>query len=244
MAVPTNKRPKLELDPDGHPWGMQPTEGWEQFEAFTIYRDMGARRTLERAAELWLEANHPGWGALSPADRGALIETRYNLHNQWSGRGHWVVRARAYDSFLDAERVDAVRQEQRKAAAEAGKRHAQIALGTVMIAAEFLKKFHDKMDPKFKNKRLEDMTVGEFLAVGRQGVAQERLVLGLDTQSESSAGEATASGVPAGVSFEEAKAVAQAAAAAAVAAEPPAVDPLPPPEDDDAAPAPAVVAPG
>lgn len=64
-----------ELDP----WDRQPGETSKAYEAFSIYRDMGANRTVRSVAE-----------HLSKS--GTLIAG-------WSGKHDWVARAAAFDSI-------------------------------------------------------------------------------------------------------------------------------------------------
>lgn len=63
-----------ELDP----WDRQPGETSKAYEAFCIYRDMGAERTVRGVAE--------------------HLNKSQQLINGWSGKNEWVVRAAAFDS--------------------------------------------------------------------------------------------------------------------------------------------------
>jgi len=64
-----------ELDP----WDRQPGETSKAYEAFSIYRDMGANRTVRGTAE-----------ALTKSEQ---------LIKGWSGKNNWVARAAAFDSI-------------------------------------------------------------------------------------------------------------------------------------------------
>lgn len=64
-----------ELDP----WDRQPGETSKAYEAFSIYRDMGAQRTVRSVAE---HLNKSG-----------------TLIAGWSGKHDWVARAAAFDSI-------------------------------------------------------------------------------------------------------------------------------------------------
>ncbi|HEX5705603.1 MAG TPA: hypothetical protein VFX97_20545 [Pyrinomonadaceae bacterium] len=64
-----------ELDP----WDRQPGETSKAYEAFSIYRDMGAQRTVRRVAQ--------------------HLNKSQQLINGWSGKNNWVARAAAFDSI-------------------------------------------------------------------------------------------------------------------------------------------------
>jgi hypothetical protein len=61
------------------PWDRQPFETSKAYEAFSIYRDMGAKRTVRGTAE-----------ALTKSEQ---------LIKGWSGKNDWVRRAAAFDSL-------------------------------------------------------------------------------------------------------------------------------------------------
>lgn len=75
-----------ELDP----WDRQPGETSKAYEAFSIYRDMGAERTVRATAE-----------ALTKSEQ---------LIKGWSGKNRWVDRAAAYDSVPARAVVDAYQE--------------------------------------------------------------------------------------------------------------------------------------
>lgn len=64
-----------ELDP----WDRQPGETSKAYEAFSIYRDMGAQRTVRGTAE--------------------HLNKSLQLIAGWSGKNDWVARAAAWDSM-------------------------------------------------------------------------------------------------------------------------------------------------
>jgi hypothetical protein len=61
------------------PWDRQPGETSKAYEAFSIYRDMGAQRTVRGTAE--------------------RLSKSQQLINGWSGKNDWVRRAAAFDSL-------------------------------------------------------------------------------------------------------------------------------------------------
>jgi len=68
-------------------WEFYPDESKEAFQAFTIYRDMGPSRSIDKVAiALHPEKEQEGGGR---AAYGRLFE--------WSSRYRWVARAREYD---------------------------------------------------------------------------------------------------------------------------------------------------
>lgn len=72
------------------PWDRQPGETSKAYEAFSIYRDMGANRTVRGTAE-----------ALTKSEQ---------LIKGWSGKNNWVDRAAAYDSVPARAVVDAYQE--------------------------------------------------------------------------------------------------------------------------------------
>ena len=76
--------------PIDKPWERQQGESSKAFEAFVIYRDMGADRTLTAVAE--------------------KLQKSYTLVRRWKERWRWPERVRAYDNDLEkAARAKAVK---------------------------------------------------------------------------------------------------------------------------------------
>lgn len=73
-----------------HPWEQQPEETHKSWMAFCTYRDLGFYRSYEKA-------------------RIKLGKNQYYLKwlQQWSARFDWVVRARAYDVYLEKKAREA-----------------------------------------------------------------------------------------------------------------------------------------
>lgn len=89
-------------------WEKQFGESKQSFAAFSIYRDLGLKRTLDDAFR-----SRPGAGPdpkKAPGQWGI-----------WSMRWQWVARAEAWDAHIDAEQ----RSAQEEAARKAGAEHAQ-----------------------------------------------------------------------------------------------------------------------
>lgn len=88
---------------EAKPWERQDGETSTQFEAFVIYRDMGADRSLTKVAE--------------------KLQKSTTLMGRWSGKNNWVERAASWDDEQD--RV--ARQEQINDIRKMRKRHADLA---------------------------------------------------------------------------------------------------------------------
>lgn len=90
------------------PWLKQPGESEKSYEAFCIYRDMGAGRSLEKA-----------WVAY--ASKNDLKVSYVSSHlKKWSVKYHWVERCEQWAAYQDRvrleEREEAIRASERKLA--------------------------------------------------------------------------------------------------------------------------------
>lgn len=72
-------------------WERQDSETSPAWGAFLLYRDMGGNRSLEKVAR--------------------KVGKSRPLMERWSRRYDWVERARAFDRAMDAESVDAYKQQ-------------------------------------------------------------------------------------------------------------------------------------
>ena len=63
-------------------WSRLKSDTSKSFEAFTIYRDMGKERTLERVSK--------------------ELNKSMTLIGRWSSRHNWKERAKEYDKYLDS----------------------------------------------------------------------------------------------------------------------------------------------
>lgn len=92
------------------PWERQLRESSLAYQAFCVYRDMGAVRSLSKAA-------------------GKLGSKKGRLE-AWCSRWHWVARAQAWDDLVDRERraaqIDAVIEMNRRQAALAANYQAKL----------------------------------------------------------------------------------------------------------------------
>jgi hypothetical protein len=93
------------------PWERQPAEPPKAFRAFALYRDLGARRSLDEVCRQ-LYRTQTG---RKRASTGCVQE--------WSSRWRWVSRAAAWDDETDRR----ARNAEIKAFCTIGQRHAQEA---------------------------------------------------------------------------------------------------------------------
>lgn len=91
------------VEQEVQPWDRMPGEGPKAYEAFVTYRDMGVSRTARKCAETLGKSPGTTW--------------------RWSGRWHWVDRARAWDQFLDHQYAKEMVIQRR----EMAKQHARIS---------------------------------------------------------------------------------------------------------------------
>ena len=112
-------------DNDKEAWERQTGESGPAFEAFTVYRDMGEKRTISAVAK--------------------QLNKSLQLCHRWKSRWNWRDRADAYDASIAEEA-------RRKAVAERKKmqeRHIKISMQLQKTALEALEKIKPKdMTPK------------------------------------------------------------------------------------------------
>lgn len=84
-------------NPNGKGW----KENIKRYEAFSIYRDLGRKRSLQQVAN--------------------QLEKSLTLMGRWSTQDDWVLRAQSYDEYMDQIAAQSAVEE----AQEMGKRHIQ-----------------------------------------------------------------------------------------------------------------------
>lgn len=77
-------------------WSKQPKESDRAYQAFTVYRDMGAERSLDKAYVLLWTQKHQNTTKTAPKEA-----PRH--WSEWSSKFAWVERAKAFDAHLDAQ---------------------------------------------------------------------------------------------------------------------------------------------
>ncbi len=106
----------------GQAWERRTDESAKAFAAFTVYRDLGPARSLERTRE-------------------EMDRKRSYIHQleEWSSRFEWVRRAGAFDAEMDAKRRESLKDE----TIEAARRHAEAAAAALETAIKRL----ESLDP-------------------------------------------------------------------------------------------------
>lgn len=108
-----------------NPWERQETEGDKAYEAFTVYRDMGAKRSVSAVCE-------------------QLSKSR-QLISRWKSTWDWDERCRAWDNQLQREAKRAASEEIRKMS----QRHIKISMQLQNMAVLALAKTRpEDIDPK------------------------------------------------------------------------------------------------
>jgi hypothetical protein len=145
------------------PWDQQKNESPKAWAAFILYRDMGPReRTLEKVESKLREQN----GTATPPQPGGKKRRPSGGLTAWQSRHRWVERAKAWDQEQDRIGCEARIAEIR----EMNKRQAKAGLLAQSRAI-------DKLN-KMKPDEIEKLTVGEVVALLREGARLERIARG------------------------------------------------------------------
>jgi hypothetical protein len=115
----------FELDARDAPWGKLERETDWSFRAFCTYRDLGPRRTIAKAADVFYLAEHARTDIAATA--GEL-----RTFSEWSRLNDWVARAGQWDQAIER----ATRLEQVEQIREMGRRHAESAVTAIAKATE------------------------------------------------------------------------------------------------------------
>lgn len=230
-------RERMVFDEDVPIWEMHTGDTPKQFALFVQFRDAGPTRTLRVLSDAVARQEMLDDPPADEAARRHKIETVRVRISQIASTYRWWERCRAYDTHMDRVTLDEQERQRREAVRKATARHANVAAGLVGLGGKKLSKMH--ADDKDANRAISDMTIGELLAVIRDGIKLERTVLGIDRDDEIPLrGEAPVDHTPtqAVLGIEEAKRIARMAAAEATTAR---NDPEPPtgPPPDDSVPA-------
>lgn len=155
----------------GELWERQPGESSKAYAAFCVYRDLGPERSLEKA-------------------RKNLGKTRVRrCLEEWSAKYNWVVRAQAYDDYIERKK----REEKERAILEMAERHAKIAVAFQQKVVERLRGLDpDQLSPSDLAKwldvatKLERMSRGEPTEISKQEVSLPPIVeIVLDEKGDS-----------------------------------------------------------
>jgi len=133
------------------PWERQDGETSKQFEAFSVYRDMGEERSLTKVAQ--------------------QLKKSTTLMGRWSGINNWVERCLAWDNEQDR----LLRQQQLKDIKNMRKRHAKIAEAMILKAAKALKEIKDdEIKPQDVSRMVEVASKLERISRGDVGDVVEQ----------------------------------------------------------------------
>jgi hypothetical protein len=137
------------------PWERQKGETARAYEAFAVYRDLGAGRSINKTAQ-------------------KLGKNRTTI-SEWSARNNWVKRCEAWDTEQD--RI--ARQAQTEEIKKMRKRHADLATAMLVKAAKALQKIPDDeikagdiskmVDTAAKLERISRGDVGEVVEAREGG---------------------------------------------------------------------------
>lgn len=129
-------------------WDKREDESPPAFAAFQTYRDLGSERSISHAAK--------------------IVEKDISLLERWSTKHKWVLRASAYDAWLDQE----AQAKQLKERTEMAKRHAKMAMMVQQKLVERLNEFN-----------ADSITPGEIPRWFDVAVKVERLSRGATTET-------------------------------------------------------------
>lgn len=125
----------MPLDDSLELFEQQPKETSVAYEAFTVYKDLGPNRSIEKAARHIGKSN-------------VLLQT-------WSIKWSWRVRILAWDRLLAKE----ARKEDIKAARDMRKRHIAISMGMQRLASLELTRLLEDAEAKSQTSRLTSAEV-------------------------------------------------------------------------------------
>ncbi len=143
--------------PDRQLFEKQPKEPEKAWTAFVIYREMGWRRTIHKAAAVYRTE-----AGLSSSD--ASIN---RACERWAARWGWTARAEEWDREIDKHRRKAAFKEVEKM----HKRHSDLGKSLQALGAMELKKYLKELQKKEKSGNL---TVNDVLRAIEAGVKLER----------------------------------------------------------------------
>lgn len=147
---------------NSHKWERLPQESSKQFEAFTLYRDLGPNRSIQKVAQERTEGR-PHTSRLK----------------EWSFKYEWVERATAYDAHLDEIRRSGKEDEIRELAAqnshEIDKMNIRHALEAQLL--------QNKAIEKLESLNIEDMKPHDIVKFYDTAVKIERLSRGVSTEN-------------------------------------------------------------
>lgn len=151
---------------DRFPWEPQPGETSKSFAAFAVYRDLGPRRSLAKAAQVLIEQ-----GVRKGTARGVASDLA-----EWSVKHGWVDRVVEYDLYTDRR----LREENESELRQAARRQADLGVGLQIAVSKRLRGYAseeeqvNRIDPN-------EMDWTDVAQLTRIGVNVERLARGQPT---------------------------------------------------------------
>lgn len=139
------------------PWEQQDGEPSRCYRAFSIYRDLGPKRTLIEACR----RIYPNWKRANESSVGALGRVR-----EWAKKYRWEDRSLAWDRKCDQEARNAHLEEIREVAKRQATQARQISAALQAPVIEFLRKIQS--DPEYLEEIAKD-PVMLLKAVGLAG---------------------------------------------------------------------------
>lgn len=135
------------------PWDQQPGESSRAFKAFQFYRDMGPKRSLQKAMD-----------ATKDFEEGAIHTGAF----VWSTKYNWVNRVIEFDRYMDRIEIE----QRKEAIKEMAERHAKIAVG-----------FLSKVIGRLKNVDVDRLTNDQLIKWFDVAAKIERLSRGESTET-------------------------------------------------------------
>ncbi len=138
-------------------WDRLPDETELAYRMFCLYRDMGADRTMD--AIITLEKKKP---------------TYLGVLRSWSQKFKWVLRANAYDDYLEKR----LRKEREKDIIEMRDRHARIGRDMQSLASSSIQKAQDEYA-----QHGDVIPIAKVPMFAELGIKIERLAMGETTEN-------------------------------------------------------------
>lgn len=157
-------------------WNRQPEETLKAYNAFLVYKNMGALRTLQKAAAIFYETR-------------TILRTSAKLRQftTWSSRWNWVSRCGDFDIEEERLRIE----EKRKDIAEMDRRQAKDGMEMSKIGMYNIKLHATDDPPKDTHGKVikPKIPVPESTRLFTEGIKAERIARGEVTEISGHKGE-------------------------------------------------------
>lgn len=157
-------------------WHKQLTESNRAYQAFSVYRDMGVARSLDKAYVLLWKSLHQTNAKSTPENGTLKIPKQAPRHwSNWSIQHAWVERVNAFDAYIEAQAQEAFERDLIVRRQQTLRDEYDAAMGQLKLwQAEYDAALRDAFDIKALN----------LLARLRTTLnAQRRLALGMPTST-------------------------------------------------------------